>query len=71
MDSKTRSAFFNIVGQTPTDLIQNAAKKRYSTQKWLRKVGILAGSITGVAILSQFFFGKISNPQNVKKIGDK
>lgn len=71
MDSKTRSAFFNIVGQTPTDLVQNAAKKRYSTQKWLRKVGILAGSITGVAVLSQFFFGKISNPQNVKKIGDK
>ena len=48
-------------------MIKNAAEKRYSTQKWLRTVGIIAGSITGVAVLSQFFFGKLSNPQNLKK----
>ena len=66
-EAKTRTAFFNLIGQNPVELIKNAASKRYSTQKWFRKIGIIAGSITGFAILTQFFFGKLSNPQNLKK----
>ncbi len=67
MDSKTRTSLFNLVGQNPVEMVKNAAKKRYDTQRWVKKVGIIAGSITGVAIIAQFFFGKLSNPQNLKK----
>ena len=66
-EAKTPIAEFNLIGQTPVDMVQNAAKKRYSTQKWFRKVATIAGSLTGVAIVAQFFFGKLSNPQNLKK----
>lgn len=62
---------FNLVGQTPVDMLQGAAGRRFNTQSWVRRVGVLTGGIFGVALLSQLFFGKIRNPQNIQKIGEE
>ena len=64
---RTNSAKFDLVGQNPIDMIQNGAAKRYSDKMWMRAVGISTAVVFGVAILSQFCFGKIKNPQNMKK----
>ena len=64
---KTRVSFFNLVGQNPVDMAKGAAGRRYATQKWLRIIGAITASVFGVALLSQFCFGKLSNPQNLKK----
>ena len=64
---KTRMAFFNLVGQTPVDMARGAAERRFATQKWVRIVSAITGGVFGIALLSQLGFGKISNPQNIKK----
>ena len=63
----TRMSKFNLVGQNPVDMLKSAAGKRYGNQKWLRIASAIAGSVLGVAIVSQFGFGKIRNPHNIKK----
>ena len=65
--SRTRMAKFNLVAQNPVDLIKNAAGKRYGNQKWLRIASGIGGAVFGTAILAQFGFGKIRNPQNIQK----
>ena len=66
-DALTRMSNFNLVGQSPIDFAKKAADRRYGNKKWLRKASIIGGSVLGVALISQFFFGKISNPQNIIK----
>ena len=63
----TNSAFYNLVGQSPSELLKGAADRRYSTMKWARKVGIVAGATFGIALLAQLGFGKLSNPENLEK----
>lgn len=67
MDEKTRLSMFNLIGQNPVEFIKEAAGRQGSTQKWLRKVSTIVASVTGIAVLVQFFFGRLSNPQNLKK----
>ncbi len=67
MAERTRMAFFNLVGQTPVDMARGAASRRFATQKWVRIISGITGGIFGIALLSQFGFGKLSNPQNIKK----
>ncbi|MBR1776931.1 hypothetical protein IJ750_07660 [bacterium] len=67
-DSVTRMSKFNLVGQTPIDFAKKAAERRYGNQTWLRKASVIGGSILGIALLSQFFFGKITNSHNIKKV---
>ena len=55
--SRTRMAKFNLVAQSPLDLIMKASGKRYG----------IGGAVFGTAILAQFGFGKIRNPQNIQK----
>ena len=38
-----------------------------SKQKWLRIASGIGGAVFGTAILAQFGFGKIRNPQNIQK----
>lgn len=64
---RTRMAFFNLIGQTPVDMAKNAAKARYSAQKWVRMIAGITGGVFGIALISQFFFGKLSNPHNLQK----
>lgn len=65
--SLTRSAKFNLVAQSPVDFIKKAANRQYGTQKWIRKAAAIFGAVLGGAILVQFAFGKIKNPQNIQK----
>ena len=67
MAEKTRMAFFNLVGQTPVDMARGAAGRRFATQKWVRIISTITGSVFGIALLAQFGFGKLSNPQNLQK----
>ena len=60
-------AFFNLIGQTPVDMAKGAASRKYATQKWVRIISTITGSVFGLAILAQFGFGRVSNPQNVQK----
>lgn len=64
---RTRMAIFNLVGQTPVDMAKGAAGRRFATQKWVRIIASITGAVFGIALLSQFGFGKLSNPQNIKK----
>lgn len=66
-EGKTRMAFFNLIGQTPVDMAKGAASRKYATQKWVRIISTITASVFGLAILAQFGFGRISNPQNVQK----
>lgn len=65
--SKTRMSKFNLMGQSPVELIQQAAEKRYANQKWMRIVSVIGGAVLGTALIAQFTFGKLSNPHNLKK----
>ena len=65
--ARTRLSMFNLVAQSPVDMAKGAAGRRYSNQKWLRIVGSLTAAICGITVLSQFGFGKISNPHTLKK----
>ena len=65
--STTRMAKFNLVAQTPVDLVKNAANRRYGNQKWLRIASSIGAGVFGAAILTQFAFGRIRNPHNIEK----
>lgn len=65
--NKTRINKFNLVAQSPVDMLSQAAEKRYSTQKWMRIVSVIGGVTLGVTVLAQMFFGKLTNPQNLRK----
>lgn len=65
--ARTRMAFFSLIGQTPVDMAKDAAKARYSAQKWVRMIAGITGGVFGIALISQLFFGKLSNPHNLQK----
>ena len=65
--SQTRLAKFNLVSQSPAEMIKNAAARRYGNQKWLRIASWIGGTVVAVTVLAQFCFGKLRNPQNLQK----
>ena len=65
--TRTNRALYDLIAQSPVDLLKGAAKNQYGTQKWLRIVGGIAGSVVGVTLLAQLGFGKLRNPQNLQK----
>ena len=66
-DSTTRMAKFNLVSQSPVDMLKKAAGRKFGNQLWMRRVSAIGASVLGVTLLAQLSFGKISNPQNVQK----
>jgi hypothetical protein len=64
---KTRMSFFNLIGQTPIDMVQGAADRKYMTQRWVKLIGGITAAVFAGTILAQVGFGKIRNPQNLKK----
>lgn len=56
--AKTRSSLFHLIAKTPVDFVREASNKKYNTQKWLRTVSAIVGSIFGVAFLTQLGFKK-------------
>lgn len=63
----TEKAIFDLLGKSPVDMVKDGAGKKYITNKWLRIMGAFTASVFSIALLAQFGFGKIRNPQNVKK----
>ena len=70
-DGKTRMSIFNLVAQSPVDMVKGATSRRYATQKWVRIISTISASVLGVALLAQLGFGKLRNPQNVQKAGEQ
>lgn len=66
--AKTNEAKFNIVSQSPADMLQNASGKMHADRMWLKSVGKLAGIVFGITLLAQFSFGKLNNKHNLQKI---
>ena len=64
---KTRMAMFNLIGQSPVDMIKNTADRKFVTGKWIRIMSAVTAGIFSIAVLAQFAFGKIRNPHNIKK----
>lgn len=64
---KTRMAFFNLVGQSPVDMAQGAARRQYGTKKWFKIVSGVTAGVFATTILAQAGFGKLRNPHNIKK----
>ena len=67
-DELTRMSNFNLVAQSPKDFAKKAAERRYGNKLWLRKASWIGASVLAVAFVSQLFFGKISNPHNIKRL---
>ena len=65
--STSNSAVFNLVGQSPIDMLMKTSKSQYGTKKWFKIVSTVAAGIFGITLLAQFGFGRLSNPQNLQK----
>ena len=66
-EAKTRNSTFNLIAQSPIEMIRKAADRRYGYQTWVRKAAAIGGTVAGATILAQFCFGKIRNPHNMQK----
>ncbi len=66
-DSITRKAKFNLVSQSPVDMLRDGAKNKIGPTVWLRKAAFIGAAVFAVTILAQFSFGKIKNPHNIQK----
>ena len=64
---RSNMAMYNQNGQNMVDMAKNYANKKYGSNKWLKIMGGITASVFAVAILAQFGFGKLNNPQNLKK----
>lgn len=64
--AKTNDAKFNLVAQSPVDMMQKAAGKKHADRMWLRTVGIIVGAVFGITLLGQFSFGRIKNKHNLQ-----
>ena len=60
-------SLFNLIGKSPVDLVKEGAGRKYITNKWLRIMGAFTAGVFGITLLAQLGFGKIRNPQNIKK----
>ena len=66
-EALTRLSKFNLVAQDPVTMVKKAAERKYGAALWLRKAAAIGAAVLGVAVAAQFTFGKIKNPQNIKK----
>ena len=65
--ARTDSAIAKLIALNPVALLRGAAERKYSTQKWVRIIGGITAAVLSGTVLAQFCFGRIRNPQNVKK----
>jgi len=66
-DTLTSESRFNLVAKSPLDMIREGAGRKYGDKKWLKIVSGIAGSVFGIALLSQLAFGKLRNPNKIDK----
>ena len=67
LTERNNTSIFNLVGKNPIDLIKEGAEHRYGTQQWFKIIGGFTAGVFGLTLLAQFAFGKLSNPQNLKR----
>ena len=68
--ARTNEAKFNLVGQSPVDMVQRGAGRMHADRMWFRRVGKYTGIVFVVALLAQFGFGKLKNKHQLQKIND-
>ena len=58
---------FNICGISITEMFYNLFNQKYNTNKWFKVFGGFAAGLTAVTVGSQFFLGRMKNPEPVQK----
>ncbi len=66
--ARTNESKFNLVAQSPVEMVQTASGKLHADRMWLKSVGKLTGIVFVITLLAQFGFGKINNKHNLQKI---
>lgn len=61
---KTPVAIFNKIACTPDNLLYNALKQKYNSNKWMKIFTTIGGIVFAGTVASQFAFGKLDS--NVK-----
>lgn len=57
---------YQLTGMASNDYFFNAIQKSFNSKKWLKMYGGFGAGLLGVTVLSQFFFGKMKTPRQVK-----
>lgn len=58
---------FILNGWTCDEMFTKIVNQKFNTNKWLKIFGTAAVALTGVTLISQFFFGNMPNPKKIKK----
>ena len=48
-------------------MLRKTTKNAYGTNKWFKIIATTTAGIFGITLLAQTGFGKLNNPQNLKK----
>lgn len=57
---------YYLTGMATNDYFFNAIQKSFNSKKWLKTYGGFGAGLLGITVLSQFFFGKMKTPKQVK-----
>lgn len=57
---------FLRMGMAPDQMLHGTVKEIFNTRKWLKMFGGFGAGLLGITVLSQFFFGKMKNPERIK-----
>lgn len=57
---------YHLTGMASNDYFFNAIQKSFNSKKWLKMYGGFGAGLLGVTVLSQFFFGRMKTPRQVK-----
>ena len=49
---------FDLLGKAPSELLNDALKQKYNSNKWMKTFAPILGATFGATLLAQFFFGK-------------
>lgn len=49
---------FDLLGKAPSELLNDALKQKYNSNKWMKIFAPILGVTFGATVLAQFFFGK-------------
>jgi hypothetical protein len=59
---------FNRLGCATNDMLHKLANNKYNSKKWFSKFGKLGIAVAGITVASQFFMGRMKNPQKTGEV---
>lgn len=59
---------FALMGCAPDEMFFNLFNHKFNSWKWFNIFGKLGAGLIGVTLLSQFFFGKMKKPEQIKEV---